>query len=116
MLRNSLTNEEYTYEQFKAGIAPYAKLGYKYRFRYHFSPIFLKFTNDVVGSIDGRTLLRRATIYLSKGANTSISIKDYGTDKERLKYTWAIPNQNYPPKIFKRLSYFVEKPKRISFV
>lgn len=102
MLRNPLTNEEYTYEQFKAGIAPYAKLGYKYRFRYHFSPIFLKFTNDVVGSIDGKTLLRRATVYLSKEANTSISIKDYGTDKERLKYTWVMPNQNYPPKIFKK--------------
>ena len=92
----------YSIEDVKISSDQSMNIGYKYPFKYHFSPIFLKFTNDVVGSIDGRTLLRRATIYLSKEANTSISIRDYSTDKERLKYTWVIPNQSPSPKIFKK--------------
>ena len=102
IIRDQATKETYTFEQLKAGAIPQAQMGYRYHFKYHFSPIFLKFTNDVVGSIDGRTLLRRATIYLSSGADINVSIRDYGLDKERLKYTWVIPAEAVPPKVFKR--------------
>lgn len=92
----------YSIEDVKISSDQSMNIGYKYPFKYHFSPIFLKFTNDVVGSIDGRTLLRRATIYLAKAANIYVTIRDYAFDKEKLRYFWDILSSTARPNIYKR--------------
>ncbi|WXG60269.1 hypothetical protein VB002_00710 [Campylobacter concisus] len=63
---------------------------------------FLNLPNDVVGSIDGRTLLRRATIYLAKAANVYVSIRDYSFDKEKLRYFWDNLTSTARPSIYKK--------------
>ena len=66
-------------------------IGYPYRFVYTFSPIFLKLSNDNIGTLSGNTLLRSVQMYLEGDTTFRLAVLDIRGDRTRIAYDYKTP-------------------------